>query len=222
MLKHILDNSIPVIEMEDKDGYWEIFKDHQGNIVKKIWHEEKKQDMFSEEDLINEELEEISMLKFKSKEQLDTERPQYVLLPHEDYELVISDIKYDKRKKYQSQDEENTITFTFDIVGLRDGGKAIDVDGNEAKDRKIFFTGSQNIETEEWRMGFMKDGTPSKLRQLVAYATKQNVEEEIELEAWENLLGKTIYAEIVSYTNQKGQKSNKISRFLLPPTKKNV
>ncbi len=198
MLEPIKD-LIPIIE-EEEEGYWEVFKDARDLEIERAWHQNK--------------------MKFKSKEQIDTERPQYTLLPHEDYGLIISDIKYDKRKKYQSQDEENTINFTFNIVGLRDGGEAVDVEGNEAIDRKIFFTGSQDIKTKEWRMGFQKDGTPSKLRQLVAYATNQEVEGELELKEWEELLGETIYAEIVSYTNQKGQKSNKISRFLLPPKKK--
>ncbi len=192
-MEQITNNQIPIIE-PDKGGYWEVYPD------RKIWHENPK-------------------MKFKSKEQMDKDRPQFSLLPHNDYELQVVDLNYEKRKKYQSNEEEDTVNFTFDIVGLRDGGPAIDVDGNEVKDRKAFLTGSKDNKTGEWRMGFMSDGTPSKLRQFVAYATGQDVEGELEIESWEELLGKTVYAEIVTYTNQKGQKSNKISRFLLPPKK---
>ncbi len=37
MLEHITDNSIPILETEE-NGYWEIYKDAQDHIIKKVWH----------------------------------------------------------------------------------------------------------------------------------------------------------------------------------------
>jgi len=191
-------SEIPIIE-PDKNGkgYWEVYKD------KKIWHENKK-----------------PMIKIPSKKQLDEERPKFSLLPHDDYELVIVDLKRGERSKYLAKPDkdgnvpkEKIIDFTFEIASFKDGTPAKDVEGNDATGRKVFFTGRPES------MGFMSDGTPSKTRSLVAYALGQDVEGEIEFEEWEQLLGKTVYAEIVQYTTQRGEKKNKIARFIPPPRK---
>ena len=148
------------------------------------------------------------MLKWKSKEELDKERPQYALLPQEDYELVVVNVEPNTRKKYRSQENEEIVDVQLEVVCLKDGTEAIDDEGKEAKGRKVFFTLRPNS------MGFMSDGTPSKSRTFIAFATKQDILGDIELETWEQLLGKTIFAEVVQYQNQKGQVRNKISRIL--------
>ncbi|MCD5384861.1 MAG: hypothetical protein LRZ94_00915 [Candidatus Pacebacteria bacterium] len=165
------------------------------------------------------------MLKFPSKKTIDEQRPEFALLPQDDYELKIIDVLPDQQNQYMAKPDPKTgkipqvevMNFTFEVVAFKDGSQAVDVDGKDATGRKVFFTGRQNKDGE-WTMGFQNDGTASKLRQLVCYATNQDIEEEVELEAWEQLLGKTIYAEIVKYTTQKGDVRNKIGRFL--PAKK--
>jgi len=161
-------------------------------------------------------IKEIMPISFKSKQTLDKERA-FTLLPADDYELVITDTKKDIRAKYMKPDEEEeVVNFTMEIVGLRDGIPAKDIEGKDATSRKIFFTGRTGS------LGFQQDGTPAKMRCLVAYALGLEVNEDFDLEDWEDLAGKTIFAEIVQYKNSKGNESNKISRFLLPPKKRDV
>ena len=45
---------IPVIE-ENEGGYYEVFQDHKGHIIKKIWHKEEK-NLKKVGDIINQEL----------------------------------------------------------------------------------------------------------------------------------------------------------------------
>lgn len=58
MFKHILDKDIPICE-EAQNGYWEVYKDARNTIIKKVWHANPKikyRDVPSEEDIINQEL----------------------------------------------------------------------------------------------------------------------------------------------------------------------
>jgi hypothetical protein len=154
------------------------------------------------------------MLNFKSKKQMDEERPEFALLVHDDYELIITEVKPEKQKRYQPKkgqtDDEEVINVVLEVQMFKDGQMAVDVNGEDAGGRKVFFTGRPES------MGFMTDGTPSKTRCLVAYATGQDVQDELQLEDWSNLVGKTVFAEVVQYTTIKGQQRNKISRFLPP------
>lgn len=218
MLKKIITNEeIPIIE-GNHNGYYEIFKDAEDKIIKKIWHQEKEINLKTEIDIINQKL---SMLKFKSKQQLD-EETQFTLLPQDDYELIITDLKLETRNKYQAKPnkegkipQEKVVNFTLEVVGLKDGSLAQDKEGKEAKGRKAFFTFRPEA------MGYSEGGTiPSKSRSFLAFATGQEIDGELELESYDELIGKTIYAEIIEYTNQKGQRRNKISRILPPPRKK--
>ena len=158
-------------------------------------------------------------MKIPSKKELD-EQTQFVLLPHEDYKLGITKVKEDTQDKYNKPlDEDNlviqeeVINVELEVLCYKDGGESKDEEDNPSKGRKVFFTGRPNS------MGFMKDGTPAKTRCLVAYSTGQDVSEEMELEKWSQLIGKTIYAEIIQKENQKGQTVNRIARFVLPPRK---
>ena len=38
-MKIIKWSDIPIIMPDNKDGYWEVYKDHYNKIIKKIWHE---------------------------------------------------------------------------------------------------------------------------------------------------------------------------------------
>jgi hypothetical protein len=158
------------------------------------------------------------MINFKSKSDLDSDKTKFALLKSDDYELIVTGIEKGTQLKYMSKDEEEDIVnITFDVGGLRDGGEPKDDEDNSAIGRKVFFTARPNS------IGFMRDGTPAKTRQFVAYALGvENIEDDFELEEWEELAGNTVYAEIVQYTNQKGKKSNKIVRFLKPPKTERV
>jgi hypothetical protein len=159
---------------------------------------------------------------FKSKTQYDEEQ-KFSLLSQDDYELIVMEMEHAIKEKYMAKpDKEGKIpseeiaNVILEVVACKDGSSPQDEEGENAAGRKVFFTLRKDS------MGFMRDGTPSKTRCFIAFATGQDVLEEIELNAWEDLIGKTIYAEIIQYQNQKGQTRNKISRILPPPKKKNV
>lgn len=150
-------------------------------------------------------------MKFPSKQQIDEEKPQFALLQEEDYMLKITSVSEEVQDKYQSSEQEDVVNIKFDILSYKDGTEAKDVDGESTKDRKIFFTGRPGS------MGFMQDGTPSKLRSLVAIVMEQDIFGEIELEAWQQLLGKEVAAHITQYIPKgKSDKKNKIERFIPP------
>jgi len=213
-VEHITNDEIPIIE-PGRHGYWEIYDD------RKIWHPNRGRKL-TKADIINQELDGFAndYMLFPSKQKLDEER-QFMLLPQDDYELVITDIQRITQNRYMAKPDkdgkipqEDVINFTLEVVACKDGSEAKDEKGNDAGGRRVFFTGRPES------MGFKSDGTPSKTRCLVAYALGQDVEGDIELEEWEQLLGNTIFAEIVVGTNQKGQKKNKITRILPPPRSK--
>ncbi len=148
-------------------------------------------------------------MNFPSKQQIDDEKPKFPLLVEEDYNLKIVEVKEERQTKYQSNDEEEVVNITFEILSYKDGTESKDVDGGSTKDRKIFFTGRPGS------MGFMRDGTPAKLRSLVAIAMGQDVLEEIDLDAWQQLLGKEVSAQISQYIPEgKTERKNKIVRFI--------
>jgi len=189
-MKHITYEEIPIIEPE-KDGYYEIYKH------KKVWHKKKN-------------------MKFASKEEMD--KGEFALLVHDDYELVVEEITTDTQDKYMAKagkdgkiPTEPIVNVVFGVVGCKDGSDPIDDEGNPAIGRKIFFTGRPDS------MGWRKSGEPAITRCFLAYATEQDIDGELELDAWEDLVGKTLYAEIIQYTTQAGKKRNKISHFVLPP-----
>lgn len=161
-------------------------------------------------------------MQFKSKKQLDEEN-SFALLPNDDYELRIVKIEEATQDKYKAVPDkdgfipqEPIIKISLDIVAYKDGAPVKDDEGKDATGSTIFFTGRPES------MGFMQDGTPSKTRCLIAYATGQAVEDELTLESWEQLLDKNVFAEIIKYTTGKGAKRNKISRFITPRRQRGV
>lgn len=155
------------------------------------------------------------MFKFSSKQALDSGKQQFNLLPADDYQFVIVKQEPRTQTKYQSTETEDVINFTLEIVGFKDGSAAVDEKGEPANGRKMFFTARPNS------IGFTQAGVPSITRQFVGFAMGlDDLEQDFELMSWEQLLGKTVYGEIVSKTNQKGLKVNRIARFLKAPRQK--
>ncbi len=150
------------------------------------------------------------MLNIPSKKKLDESRSKFPLLPQDDYLLEIAELKEEMQENYDKTGEEEAINITFNIVCLKDGSKAVDIEGNLANNRKIWCTIRPNS------LGFMQDGTPSKTRAIIAYATGQDIFEDMILEDWQSLSGKTIAAEIIQYLDKQGNKRNKIGRFIAP------
>lgn len=159
-------------------------------------------------------------MNWKSKQQLDEEQ-KWSLLPVDDYELIVVKLEPAIRDKYMAKpdkdgkiEQEHIINAMLEVVACKDGGKALDEKGESAAGRKVFFT------LREDSMGFTNAGVPSKTRSFVAAATGQDVLGSMDLADWNDLIGKTIYAEVVQYKNQKGQLRNKIERIVNPPKSK--
>jgi hypothetical protein len=158
-------------------------------------------------------------MDWKSKEELDKEQ-KFSLLPQDDYELivikqekVIQDDIYAKPEVDGSKPKVEVVNVTLEVVACKDGSEALDEEEKSAKGRKIFFT----ITPEH--MGFKGD-VPSGSRSFIAQATGQDPNGTINLNDWNDLIGKTIYAEIVQKKNMKGQLRNKIARIISSPKSK--
>jgi len=212
---------IPIIEeVPEKGGYYEIYPD------KKIWHEDispfgkEEEPLFdepdTEEDKINQQFQIASNnMKWKSKEQLDAERPKYPPLVAEDYRLTITSYEEKVQPKYMKPNEtEDVVNFTLEVQSYRDGNSAYDTEGNEATNRKVFFTFRPD------NMGFRQSGEPAISRAFIAYATGQDIDGDLEIESYEQLMGKEIFAQIIQKENKKGDKVNRIARFLPTKTKR--
>ena len=206
---------IPIIKPDkSKSGYWTIYSN------RKVWHSEKKEKLLTQVDIINQELDNIAskqMLKFPSKQQLDDAKPKFPLLTQDDYNLMIVKVEQSTQNKYMAKadasglvPQEDIVKITLEVVSHKDGKPAYDEKGGEAIERKLFFTAKPDS------MGYMTDGTPAKTRQLIAYSTGQKINGELQLETWDALIGKTIFAQIIQKVNTKGNITNRISRFISP------
>lgn len=155
-------------------------------------------------------------MEFPSKTSLDKEKKGFNLLPADDYQFIIQ--KYEERTqpKYLKPNEtEDVINFTLEITGFKDGEPAVDEKGEPANGRKMWFTARPGS------IGFTQAGIPSITRQFIGYALGlDDIEKDFELISWEELLGKTVYGEVITKSNTKGQKVNRISRFLKAPRRK--
>lgn len=151
-------------------------------------------------------------MKIPSKDELQANkgtRLGFTPLPHAEYLLEIESVEEKTSRAYGSNTEEEDVLFiTFNVVSLRDGRPAKDEKGAPAEGRKTFLTVNPK------RTGFMQGGSPSKLRSLVAYALNVNVNHEIELDSWQDLVGKEILAEIGQYQGLDNTTKNKIFRFI--------
>ena len=149
-------------------------------------------------------------IQIPSKKTLDSNKLKFPLLPQDDYLLKIVELKEEMQENYDKTGEEEIVNITFNIVSLKDGSEALDIEGGKTDKRKIWFTARpENI-------GFKGDGTPSKTRAFISYATGQDIFEDMILSDWQSLAGKTIAAEIIQYLDKQGNKKNKIGRFLAP------
>lgn len=156
-------------------------------------------------------------MEFPSKKEFN-ENTQFALLPSDDYELIIVELKEEKQDKYMAKPDKETgekpqedvLKVKLEVVGFKDGAKATDEAGEDATGKNVFFTGRPAS------MGWQQDGTPSKTRCILAYATGQGIDDKLNIEDWQDLVGKTVFAEIIQKANQKGKKTNRISRFITP------
>lgn len=113
MLKHILDDyEIPIIEEKGKAGYWEIFKNADDTIIKKVWHEVKIKfrDVPTEEDIINQELNNMSLQDLYTDEKANKKSNFISLDDGESFEGEFVEVE----KTTGQFGETNTYTFIID------------------------------------------------------------------------------------------------------------
>lgn len=151
----------------------------------------------------------------RSKKFIDDNKPRFPLLPVDEYILEVENIEPVIKKAYHSNEDEKVIDITFKIVSFRDGEDVVDVDGKSVDERRRIFLSPAYDEEKGIGLGFMKDGTGSKLRQFIAYITEQDILQDLVWE-WHNLVGKRIAVEIIKYQKENGDTGNKISRFIAP------
>lgn len=166
-------------------------------------------------------------ISIPSKKELDEART-FPLLPSDDYLLKLAEVTQNLKNVYMAKPkkdgtipQEEVVTIKFEVISFRDGADLVDENGDSVEKSNIFF------DLRPHRMGFMRDGTPAKSRQLVAFITEQDINEEIALEEWEDLIDKEVFAQIVIYKTQTGKSRNKITRFIpvksqRPTTKKKI
>ena len=142
-----------------------------------------------------------------SKEELDNQMDDFTLIKADDYLVTVEEIEEKEQQKYQSEETEQVLQVKLNIEETRDGDQPVDVEGNDATDRKLFFFA--RVES----LGFQRDGTPSKARQFLARTANRDVNDEIVIEDTQDLVGRKIYASVLETTNSKGEERNKISRF---------
>lgn len=146
---------------------------------------------------------------------MDDNRPKFPLLPTDEYILEVEKIDFETGKKFHSQEEEEKVNITFKIVSFRDGADAVDVDGKPIDEKRRMFLSARYDEELNIGLGFMTDGTPSKLRQFISCLTGQNVLDDLVWD-WDKLIGKEVPVQIDQYDKESGERGNKISRFIPP------
>jgi hypothetical protein len=155
------------------------------------------------------------MPKAYSKKFMDDNRPKFPLLPTDEYILEVEKIDFETGKKFHSQEEEEKVNITFKIVSFRDGADAVDVDGKTVDEKRRMFLSARYDEEKGIGLGFMADGTPSKLRQFISCITGQNVLDDL-IWDWDKMIGKEVPVQIDQYDKESGERGNKISRFIPP------
>lgn len=151
----------------------------------------------------------------KSKKYMDDNRPKFPLLPTDEYILEVEKIDFETGTKYHSKEEENKVNITFKIISFRDGANATDVDGKPIDEKRRMFLSARYDEELNIGLGFMADGTPSKLRQFISCLTGQNVLDDLQWD-WNELTKKEVPVQIDQYDKENGERGNKISRFIPP------
>ena len=154
----------------------------------------------------------MAKLEWNSKEDWDANKGEFALLPTDDYKLEVVKVEEKSQNKYMSEEMEDVVNVTLEVISFKDGGEVLDSNGAPVGEKLVFFT------IRPKSMGWMRDGTPSKSRAFVAQAIGVGTDESLSLDSWEDLLGKIVYAEIVEYEKKSGGgKANKISRIVAPP-----
>ena len=129
-------------------------------------------------------------------------RTEFELLPKDTYDIIIESIEDDKRKKWDSDEEEDYIKFTFVFTS------------GEYKDRKLCANATPKL--FPGTMGL----SPSTLYSILSAVTRKDYTDdelkEITAEDVNALRGQALQVYVTQITNKKGEIRNKIESYLPP------
>lgn len=133
-------------------------------------------------------------LIFESKEEFEARRgSDFVLLPEDDYIVEVKEIevKHDVPNKFNPEEQPgDRWTVKLRAISFSNGDDLVDVDGNPPDGERLFFTF-----LDPKRKGLVP--RPSKTRRFIAAALGQNIEERIELDDINDLVGKRLNVTVI-------------------------
>lgn len=131
---------------------------------------------------------------FESKEEFEARRgSDFTLLPEDDYIVEVKEIevKHNVTNKFRPDDPPgDRWTVKLRAISFSNGDELVDVDGNPPDGERLFFSF-----LDPARRGLVP--RPSKTRKFLAAALGMNVEDRIELESLDDLIGKRLNATII-------------------------
>ena len=140
----------------------------------------------------------------------------FKLLPADDYILEVRQITiqpgkvdiFDKPKEGQAQRVYDGLEVRFHPVSFANGDEVVDEDGEDIPENRdpLFF---------DWfdpaKVGLKPQ--PSKARKFFAFSTGVELEDRIDIEDFQSLVGKRLLGTVVIKPNAKGIKKNKITDY---------
>lgn len=142
-------------------------------------------------------------------------RPQFIPLADNLYVLEVHDVKLEMGQTYDGTGEEEKIVITFKVKNTIDGTPLIDIEGNYPKNDLL----------KTWcnpkSVGFnVKTNQPHKTRQILTAILGIPIESPIEINDWNDLVGKKVKAYISVTNKTDGTKGNKLDKFSAFESKK--
>jgi hypothetical protein len=135
----------------------------------------------------------------------------FSLLPPDDYivevkEIVIQKDQVDIYSKETPQRKRDTLQVRCRVISFANGDSLVDENGDDVTDERLFFAF-----IDPTRVGLVPQ--PSFARKFFAYATGVGLEDRIELDDYNDLVGKRLIAVAIIKPNSKGVKKNKVVDF---------
>lgn len=133
----------------------------------------------------------------------------FTLLPPDDYIVEVKEIVIQKDQiDIYSKDgrKRDTLQVRCRVISFANGDTLVDENGDDVNDERLFFAF-----VDPTRVGLVPQ--PSFARKFFAAALGMQVEDRIELDSYDDLIGKRMIAVAIIKPNQKGVKKNKVVDF---------
>lgn len=133
----------------------------------------------------------------------------FTLLPPDDYIVEVKEIviQKDQIDIYSKEGRKrDTLQVRCRVISFANGDTLVDENGDDVNDERLFFAF-----VDPTRVGLVPQ--PAFARKFFAAALGMQVEDRIELEDYDDLIGKRMIAVAIIKPNQKGVKKNKVVDF---------